>query len=487
MIVTRYGIDPDPKAVEVRMAALAAEGLTPESFGVTDSQLRHHLDPSRSGELRELIKIDPIRRGRLSKFLPKNHPARPLSANGHAATALKDAPQTRGAPAEAKTPRQEIDPAQIDGAIQRVVDAGNGGRDNASGTRQGRQPDRLKPETFLVKASEIVPEPIAWLWKYWLARGKLHIIAGAPGGGKTTIYLSFAAIISSGATWPDGTRAQPGNVLIWTSEDGHADTIIPRLTRMGANLDRIFIVRSQREANGKTRAFNPSTDMASLREKAATISGGVDFVFLDPVVSVVPVTRNSDKNAEARAGLTPFVDFAIELNAAAGGVTHVSKWTSGKDPLERVTGTLDYGAVPRIVLLTSVNKAEGDGEPERVMVRVKNNIGPCDGGFGFHIDTATLLERPDVEATRIVWELPLEGTAIELMNAAEGETVKVSKLDEAKRFLKAALAKGERPADEIKASAAAQNISWGTLKRASVGEVIKRKTGYGDGWVWVLA
>jgi putative DNA primase/helicase len=121
--------------------------------------------------------------------------------------------------------------------------------------------------------------------------------------------------------------------LIWTSEDGHADTIIPRLTRMGANLDRIFIVRSQREANGKTRAFNPSTDMASLREKAATISGGVDFVFLDPVVSVVPVTRNSDKNAEARAGLTPFVDFAIELNAAAGGVTHVSKWTSGKDPL----------------------------------------------------------------------------------------------------------------------------------------------------------
>lgn len=95
-----------------------------------------------------------------------------------------------------------------------------------------------KPETFLAKASEIAPEPIAWLWKYWLARGKLHIIAGAPDGGKTTIYLSFAAIISSGATWPDGTRAKAGNVLIWTSEDGVADTIIPRLTRMGADLDR---------------------------------------------------------------------------------------------------------------------------------------------------------------------------------------------------------------------------------------------------------
>jgi putative DNA primase/helicase len=347
--------------------------------------------------------------------------------------------------------------------------------------------EAAKAETFLIRASEITPEPISWLWKYWLARGKLHIIAGAPGGGKTTIYLSFAAIISSGGTWPDGTRAQAGNVLIWTSEDGCADTIIPRLMRMDADLDRIFIVRSHREANGKTRTFNPSTDMESLREKAATISGGVDFVFLDPVVSAVPVTRNSDKNAETRAGLTPFVEFIEALNAAGGGVTHVSKGTAGKDPLERVTGTLAYGAVPRIVLLTSVNKAEGDGEPERIMVRVKNNIGPCDGGFGFHIDMAPLLERPDVEATRIVWELPLEGTAIELMNAAEGETAKVSKLDEAKRFLRAALAKGERPVKELQTEAESQNISWRTIKRGSEdGKIGKRKDGFA-GWFWWLS
>ena len=343
-----------------------------------------------------------------------------------------------------------------------------------------------KAETFLIKASEIKPEPIAWVWKYYLARGKLHIIAGAPGTGKTTIYLSFAAIISSGATWPDGTRAKAGNVLIWTNEDGHADTIIPRLTRMGADLDRIFIIRGHRDAKGKQRPFNPATDMESLREKGATISGGIDFVFLDPVVSAVPTTRNSDKNAEARAGLAPFVEFVEALNAAGGGVTHVSKGTSGKEPLERVTGTLAYGAVPRIVLITSINKAEGDGEPERIMVRVKNNIGPCDGGFGFHIDTAPLLERPDIEATRIVWEMPLDGTAIELMNAAEGETAKVSKLDEAKRFLRAALMRGERPATEIKAAAAAENISWGTLKRASEGgEIIKQKDGHGC-WNWSL-
>jgi len=337
-------------------------------------------------------------------------------------------------------------------------------------------------ETFLIKASEITPEPISWLWKYWLARGKLHIIAGAPGTGKTTIYLAFAAIITSGGTWPDGTRAAAGNVLIWTSEDGHADTIIPRLMRMDADLGRVFIIRGHCDAKGKQRPFNPATDMDSLRAKAATIPGGVDFVFLDPVVAAVPTTRNSDKNAETRAGLAPFVEFVEALNAAGGGVTHVSKGTSGKDPLERVTGTLAYGAVPRIVMLAAENKAEGDGEPERIMVRAKNNIGPKDGGFGYHIDAAPLRECPDIEATRIVWELPLEGSALELLNDAEGETGRVSKLDEAKRFLRAALSKGERPQDEVKTEAAAQNISWGTLKRASEGgEVIKRKDGFGAG------
>jgi len=344
-----------------------------------------------------------------------------------------------------------------------------------------------KPETLLAKASEIEPEIIAWIWRYWLARGKLHIIAGAPGSGKTTIYLSFAAIISSGGTWPDGTHSKIGNVLIWTGEDGHADTIIPRLMRMGADLSRIFIVRGHRDATGKLRAFNPATDMESLREKAATIEGGIDFVFLDPVVAAVPVTKNSDKNAETRAGLAPFVDFIIELNAAGGGITHVSKGTSGRDPLERVTGTLAYGAVPRVVMLAAENKTEGDDEPERIMVRAKSNIGPSGDGFGFHIDAAPLLERPDIEATRIVWELPIEGTALELMNAAEGETAKVTKLDEAKRFLREALSKGERPQTEIEAAALGHGISKRTLKRASQSDEIgKRKDGHG-GWHWWLS
>jgi hypothetical protein len=204
MKTTRYGIDPDPITVEVRMAALVADGLTPESFGVTDFQLRYHLDQSRSRELRELIKIDPFGRGRLSKFLPENHPA--SIGNGHSGTAFEGMPQTRGAPVEPKTPRQEIDPTQIDEAIQRGLAVDNGGRaetNSQSGARDTRQwfragglKARPAPQVVTRRASEVSPEPISWLWKYWLARGKLHIIAGVPETGKTT--MSYAAIVSSG-------------------------------------------------------------------------------------------------------------------------------------------------------------------------------------------------------------------------------------------------------------------------------------------------
>jgi putative DNA primase/helicase len=275
--------------------------------------------------------------------------------------------------------------------------------------------------------------------------------------------------------------------LIWTAEDDARDTLVPRLMRMGADLDRIHFIEEAIPAGAKSRPFNPAVDMPALVEKAKAI-GDVDLLILDPVVAAVPMSRNSHNNAESRNGMQPVIDFAKASDIAVLGIGHLTKGTVGKDPLERLNGSGAFGALPRIVIGAAKNEAEGDYEPERIVVRIKSNIGPSGGGFGYHIDMAPLLEQPDIEATRIVWEHELEGTAIELMNAAEGETAKASKLDEAKRFLRAALSKGKRPATEIKAAAAAaENITWGTLKRASEGgEVIKQKVGHG-GWDWSLA
>jgi putative DNA primase/helicase len=341
------------------------------------------------------------------------------------------------------------------------------------------------PQVMTRRASEISPEPIAWLWKYSLARGKLHIIGGVPETGKTTIALSYAAIVSSGGKWPDGTRATGGSVLIWTSEDDAADTLVPRLMRMSADRNRIHFIEEAIPPGAKARPFNPAIDMHALVDKAQEI-GDVVLLILDPVVAAVPMNRNSHNNAESRNGMQPVVDFAKASNIAVVGIGHLTKGTVGKDPLERLNGSGAFGALPRLVMGAAKNAAEGDNEPERIMVRIKSNIGPSGGGFGYHIDTALLHEQPDIEATRIVWEYPLEGSALELLNAAEGnQDGKAPKLDQAKQFLANFLTNAKRSATDVEAAAKGQGVTWSSVRRAS-DEIGIRKFREGGRHWWQL-
>jgi AAA domain/Bifunctional DNA primase/polymerase, N-terminal len=297
--------------------------------------------------------------------------------------------------------------------------------------------------TVLQDAETLEMEIIEWLWLHWLALGKLHLIAGAPEAGKTTLALAFAAIISSGSHWPDGTKARAGNVLIWTSEDSLADTIKPRLVRMGADLSRIKFVIAQREANGKTRPFSPAIDMPSLIEAAKTINGGVQLLIIDPIVAAITSKTNSHNNAETRNSLQPVVDFAEAANCAVLGISHFTKGTAGKDPVERVTGSLAFGALPRMVFAAAKTDETAEYDMPRIFVRAKTNIGPGGGGFGYDIDAAPLRERPDIIATRIVWMAPLEGTAKDLLDAA-GPQPETTKKENAEVLLMAILPKGER-------------------------------------------
>lgn len=136
----------------------------------------------------------------------------------------------------------------------------------------------------MLLASEVVPEPVTWLWRDWLAKGKLHILAGQPGDGKSTIAFEFAAVISCGGCWPDGHQTQARNVIIWSGEDTPADTIVPRLTRMGADLGRIHFIADLIE-EGVKRAFDPATDMDAVR-RAALPLGDVGLIIIDPIASV---------------------------------------------------------------------------------------------------------------------------------------------------------------------------------------------------------
>jgi putative DNA primase/helicase len=160
----------------------------------------------------------------------------------------------------------------------------------------------------------------------------MHVFGGAPGTGKTTISMGLAATVTTGGRWPDGTRSIAGNVVIWSGEDDPADTLIPRLALSGADLSRVYFIADIREGNER-RSFDPARDMEPLRRKLAEI-GGVKLLIVDPVVSAI--AGDSHKNAEVRRGLQPLVDLAGSMRCALLGITHFSKGTGGRDPVERL-------------------------------------------------------------------------------------------------------------------------------------------------------
>jgi putative DNA primase/helicase len=276
-----------------------------------------------------------------------------------------------------------------------------------------------KPTTSvtLIRGSDIRPEPIDWLWRGWLAAGKLHILAGAPGTGKTTIATSLAAIFSRGGIWPDGSKAGRGSVLIWSGEDDPQDTLAPRLIAAGADMGLIYFVGNVFDYDGH-RAFDPARDMDALAT-AAKSAGNVRLLIVDPVVSAV--SGDSHKNTETRRALQPLVDFGIEHGCAVLGISHFSKGSAGRDPVERVCGSIAFGALARIVL-AAAKMPDRDGEPGgRVFARAKSNIGPDSGGFRYDLAQVPLTQHAGLIASSVLWGEPREGSARELLAEAETE------------------------------------------------------------------
>jgi putative DNA primase/helicase len=239
-------------------------------------------------------------------------------------------------------------------------------RDILSNARRVVKSEPVRDGVVLVNGADLTPEPVRWLWDGWLAMGKLHILAGAPGQGKTTIAIGFAATVTSGGRWPDGSRCVPGNVLIWSGEDDPADTLLPRLLAAGADASRVFFVTGAR-VNGELDSFDPSRDMLALQEQAERI-GNVRLIIVDPIVSAV--TGDSHKNTETRRALQPLVDLAAGMDAALLGITHFSKGGQGSDPTQRVVGSIAFTAVARVVLVAARVKSE-DGEDRRILSPLK--------------------------------------------------------------------------------------------------------------------
>ncbi len=313
-----------------------------------------------------------------------------------------------------------------------------------------------------------------------MARGKYHIFAGQAGTGKTTIAIALAATVSIGGRFPDGTISPVGNVLIWSGEDSAEDTLVPRLLAAGADLSKIHFIDNILHGD-EIRSFDPAIDIAELNHAAARI-GDISLLIVDLVVNAVAC--DSHKNGEVRRALQPLVEFGEKLDCAVLGISHFSKGTGGKDPLERVTGSLAFGALARIVLATG--KISDNETTKRIFCRAKSNIGLDHGGFEYDLHQKEIEGYKGIFSSYLMWGQAVEGSARELL--AENESSdSTSEVGEAEQFLKELLAGGAMTSGEVKRESRDAGYAWATIRRAQKHLGIKpTKSGMKGKWFWSL-
>ncbi|MBI3675051.1 MAG: AAA family ATPase [Proteobacteria bacterium] len=351
----------------------------------------------------------------------------------------------------------------------------------------------------IVSAANIRPQRVRWLWPGWLARGKLHVLAGSPGTGKTTLSLALAATLSAGGRFPCGARAEVGATLMWSGEDDVADSLLPRFLANGGDRSRLDFVNGVRGEGGRSHPFDPAHDMDGLLAAARAIPQ-LRLLVVDPLISAV--AGDSHKNAETRRALQPLVDFASATGAAVLGISHYSKGTMGRDPVERVTGSLAFSAVPRLLMVTAKPKDPSDNWR---LVRAKSNIGPDGGGFEYELrqsmieglsdglSDASGADEPDgdgaaIPAQSILWGDALEGGAQSLLADVEQPEERGGAREAAKAWLGEVLKDGAVASKVIEQQGRLAGHSFSALKRAKreLAATAHKGEGLSAGWLWAL-
>jgi putative DNA primase/helicase len=289
--------------------------------------------------------------------------------------------------------------------------------------------------------AEIPEEEVDWLWKGFLSRNKVHIIAGAGATMKSTLTLSMAATVTRGGKWPDGTKCPRGNVILWTGEDDLGDTVKPRFRFAGGDQERCMVLTGVTEDDSE-RAFDPGADVALLDLECTRI-GNVSLIIIDPIVVIVQKDNNSV--SDVRRALAPLQHLAKKHHAAILGIQHFNKGSKGKDPVERITGSGGWSQAPRLVLATApIVDGSGNDPTKYVFTCIKTFAKKQKGGYEYGFE-----EEPKTEIARTVWGKYLDGTGHHIITEAEGGDDGESKLGAAKKFLRGLLANGGMHGMEI--------------------------------------
>ncbi len=319
--------------------------------------------------------------------------------------------------------------------------------------------------------SEVEPEYIKWLWYPYIPAGKLTIIEGDPGLGKSWITCAIAKGVANGIKLPGMQRAlPPQKILLASAEDGLADTLVPRLLAMGADLEKIFHIDS---------LF--VLDKSGIRALEATmIEYAAAVVFIDPLVAYLGAKMDMNKANEVREVLAGLARVAEHTGAAIITVRHLRKASGKGKQIYAGLGSIDFTASARSVLLVCETKMG-----ENIIRHIKHNLTPAGKSMTYEIGEGT--EDPDWPGQygpgKFAWTGFYEGS--ESDDAMVENTVcTTNKKQKCEVFLFDLLRDGEKPASECQSLLLAAGFKMTTIKLVKKGMVVSHQTD--NVWYWGL-
>jgi len=354
--------------------------------------------------------------------------------------------------------------------------------DHAAEQTDPWKPDLTKePGPVMICLADVQPEPIRWLWPGRIPLGRITLLAGVPGIGKSFLALDMASRVSTGTPWPDGEVCPMGSVLILSAEDDPADTIRPRLDAMRADVRQMHLLpRVRRIEAGKPYEVAITLHDVDAIEQAIANLPDCRLVIVDPIGSYLGSRTDGNAENQVRAVLQPLAHLARQHGPAVVIVAHRRKAT-GTTADEVVMGSRAFTGLARAVWHICRDPHD-NSKARRLMLPGKMNLAGDVDGLAFAIGD---------EPPRVFWDRePVEMTADDAL-AAEAEGLKrgpeARRRAEAERLLREALANGPRPGKDVEAELMKAGIAKKTIRNARESLGIKAYQPMIPGpWLWRL-